>query len=108
MVQSSRVKQSMKNGTAGNVRLYRDGLTSDWIARKVMGGSWIVAALRRTITRVSYGEVRMQDVSWSSLKRLPGAWRKEKEDMRERRIMVGTMNQTRGHGEKVEYWKEDR
>jgi len=48
------------------VRLYRDGLTSDWFARKVMGARWIVAALRRT--RMSYGEVRMQDVSWSSLK----------------------------------------
>jgi hypothetical protein len=28
-----------------------------------MGASWIVAALGRTITRVSYGNVRMQDVS---------------------------------------------
>jgi hypothetical protein len=63
LVQSSRAKQSIKNARAGNVRLYRDGVTRDWFARKVIGGSWIVAALRRTITGVSYGEVRMQDVS---------------------------------------------
>jgi len=63
LIQSSRVKQSTKNATAGNVRLYRDGVTSDWFARKVMGASWIVAALRKTIARVSYGEVKMQDVS---------------------------------------------
>ena len=98
----------MKNARAGNVRLYRDSVTSDWFARKVMGASWIVAALRRTITRVSYGKVRMQDVSWSSLKQLPGARGKEKQDMTERRIMMGSMNQTGGHGEKLEDWKEDR
>jgi hypothetical protein len=73
----------MKHARAGNVRLYRDGVTSHWFARKGMGASWIVAALRRTISSVNYGEVRIQDVSWSSLKELPGAWGKEKEDMRE-------------------------
>jgi len=108
LVQSSRVKHSMKNATAGKVRLYRDGVSSDWFARKVMGASWIVAALRRTITRVSYGEIRMQDVSWSSLKQPPGECGKEKEDIRERRIMVGTMNQTQRHREKLEDWKEGR
>jgi len=55
LVQSSRVKKSTKNARAGNVRLYRDGVTSDRFARKVMGVTWIVAAIRRTITRVSYG-----------------------------------------------------
>ena len=73
-----------------------------------MGASWIFVALRRIITRVSYGEVRMQDVRWSLLKQLPGVWRNEKEDLRERRIMVGAMNQIWGHAEKLEDWKEYR
>jgi hypothetical protein len=51
---------------------YTGTVTSDQFARKVMEASWIVAALRWTITRVSYGKVRIQDVNWSSMKQLPG------------------------------------
>jgi hypothetical protein len=49
----------------------------DWFTRKVMGTSRIVGALRRATTRLSYGEVRRQDVSWLSLKQPRGQGGKE-------------------------------